>query len=45
MDKLSAVSFTLFLVADGFAIAALCMPDWIVTNIGGKYNFGVLNEL
>ena len=36
MDRLSGISFTLFLIADCFAIAALCMPDWIVTNVGGK---------
>ena len=36
VDKLSVISFTLFLIADGFAVASLCMPDWIVTNVGGK---------
>ena len=35
-QKLSVISFTLFLIADGFAVASLCMPDWIVTNVGGK---------
>jgi hypothetical protein len=36
MDKLSVISFTLFFIADCFAVAALCMPDWIVSNVGGK---------
>ena len=36
MDKLSGISFTLFFIADCFAVAALCMPDWIVSNVGGK---------
>ena len=38
MDKLSVISFTLFLIADVFAIGSLCMPDWIVTNVGGEMN-------
>ena len=39
MDKLSVISFTLFFIADCFAVAALCMPDWIVSNVGGKKSF------
>lgn len=42
MDKLSAISFTLFLIADCFAVAALCMPDWIVSNVGGSTRIGLL---
>ena len=45
MDRLSGISFTLFLIADCFAIAALCMPDWIVTNVGGKHQASLWNVL
>lgn len=37
MDKLTTISATLFLAADVFAIISLSMPDWIVTDVGGKY--------
>lgn len=36
MDKLTTISATLFLAADVFAIVALAVPDWIVTDVGGK---------
>lgn len=36
MDKLTTISATLFLAADIFAIVALAVPDWIVTDVGGK---------
>lgn len=36
MDKLTTVSATLFMAADVFAIVSLAMPDWIVTDVGGK---------
>lgn len=37
MDKLTTISATLFMAADVFAIISLSMPDWIVTDVGGKY--------
>lgn len=39
MDKLTTISATLFLAADIFAIVSLAMPDWIVTDVGGKMRF------
>ena len=36
MDKLSLISGALFLAADIFAVAALAMPDWIVTDWEGR---------
>ena len=36
MDKLTVMSCVLFFIADAFAIVAISMPDWIVTNVGGK---------
>ena len=36
MDKLSIISGALFLAADLFAIASLAMPNWIVSDVGGK---------
>lgn len=36
MDKLTVISGTLFFAADIFAIASLSMPDWIITDVGGK---------
>ena len=36
MDKLSVISGALFLAADVFAIASLCMPNWIVSTVSGK---------
>ena len=36
MDKLTLISGTLFLAADIFAIVSLAMPDWIITDVGGK---------
>ena len=35
MDKLTAVSGILFLVADVFAIASLAHPEWIVSDVAG----------
>ncbi len=35
MDKLTVMSCLLFFVAELFAILAVSMPDWIVTNVGG----------
>ncbi|RZC35742.1 C16orf52 -like A [Asbolus verrucosus] len=37
MDKLTLISGTLFMAADIFAIVSLAMPDWIITDVGGKY--------
>lgn len=37
MDKLTLISGTLFLAADIFAIVSLAMPDWIITETGGRY--------
>lgn len=36
MDKLTVISGTLFMTADVFAIVSLAMPDWIITDVGGK---------
>ena len=36
MDKLSIISGALFFAADVFAIASLAMPNWIVSEVGGK---------
>lgn len=36
MEKLSLVSGTLFLTADGFAVASLILPYWIVSDVGGE---------
>ena len=38
MDKLTAVSGILFLVADVFAIASLAHPEWIVSDANGNLN-------
>lgn len=47
MDKLTTISATLFMGADVFAIVSLAMPDWIITDIGGKFIFFnlLLNKL
>ncbi|CAH1779646.1 unnamed protein product [Owenia fusiformis] len=42
IDKLSVISGALFLAADLFAIASLCMPNWIVSDIGGETSIGLL---
>lgn len=39
MDKLTVISGTLFFAADMFAIVSLAMPDWIITDVGGKETF------
>ena len=44
MDKLTAVSGILFLVADVFAIASLAHPEWIVSDVAGKLFSVVLVE-
>ena len=44
MDKLSLISGALFLAADIFAVAALAMPDWIVTEVGGDTRLGLLQS-
>lgn len=36
MDKLTLISGTLFMAANVFAIVSLAMPDWIITDVGGK---------
>jgi hypothetical protein len=36
MDRLTVISGALFVAADVFAIISLAMPDWIVTDVGGK---------
>ncbi len=35
MEKLTLISGALFLTADIFAIIALALPYWIVTDVGG----------
>lgn len=42
MDKLSIISGALFLAADIFAIASLCMPNWIVSISSGNTYIGLL---
>ena len=42
MDKLSLISGAMFLAADIFAVAALAMPDWIVTDVGGETRLGLM---
>ncbi|KAL5019354.1 hypothetical protein ScPMuIL_005076 [Solemya velum] len=42
MDKLGIISGALFFAADVFAVASLAMPDWIVSDIGGKTHIGLL---
>lgn len=39
MDRLTLISSSLFLAADMFAIVSLAMPDWIITDVGGKQMF------
>lgn len=39
MEKLTLISGALFLTADVFAIIALALPFWIVTDVGGIINF------
>lgn len=41
MDKLTAVSGILFLVADIFAIASLAHPEWIVSDVNGNMRLGL----
>lgn len=36
MEKLTLISGALFLTADIFAIIALALPFWIVTDVGGR---------
>lgn len=49
MDRLTLISGTLFIAADVFAIVSLAMPDWIVTDVGGKPQlamaFDIISEL
>jgi lariat debranching enzyme len=42
MDKLTLISGTLFMAADVFAIVSLAMPDWIITDVGGKYGYVIV---
>jgi hypothetical protein len=42
MDKLSIISGALFFAADVFAVVSLAMPHWIVSEIGGDTNIGLL---
>lgn len=41
MDKLTLISGTLFMAADVFAIVSLAMPDWIITDVGGKCCYNI----
>lgn len=45
MDKLTIISGALFLAADIFAVVSLAMPDWIVSDIGGKSVIELLRVL
>ncbi|XP_064459814.1 uncharacterized protein C16orf52 homolog B-like [Ornithodoros turicata] len=42
MDKLTAISGTLFFGANVFAIISLVLPDWIVSDVGGSLRLGLL---
>lgn len=42
MDKLSIISGAFFLAADVFAIASLCMPNWIVSSVSGNTQIGLV---
>lgn len=42
MDKLSIISGALFFTADVFAVASLAMPNWIVSDVGGRTYIGLL---
>lgn len=37
MDRLTTISASFFMAADIFAIVSLATPDWIVTDVGGKF--------
>ena len=39
MEKLTLISGALFLTADIFAIIALALPFWIVTDVGGNKHY------
>eukprot|EP00112_Aurelia_sp_Birch-Aquarium-sp1_P012068 Seg2533.5 transcript_id=Seg2533.5/GoldUCD/mRNA.D3Y31 product="putative protein C16orf52 A" protein_id=Seg2533.5/GoldUCD/D3Y31 len=41
MDKLAAVTTSLFMGADAMAIISLLKPEWIVTNFAGTTKFGL----
>ncbi|KAK3599292.1 hypothetical protein CHS0354_028648 [Potamilus streckersoni] len=41
MEKLTAVSGVLFLIADVFAIASLAHPEWIITDVAGHMRLGL----
>ncbi|KAL3876148.1 hypothetical protein ACJMK2_034020 [Sinanodonta woodiana] len=41
MEKLTAVSGILFLIADIFAIASLAHPEWIITDVAGHMRLGL----
>lgn len=43
MDKLTVISGTLFMAADVFAIVSLAMPDWIITDVGGKVVYRIVD--
>ncbi|XP_054168376.1 uncharacterized protein C16orf52 homolog A-like [Oppia nitens] len=44
MDKLTLISWTLFLAADLLAIISLILPDWIVSDVGGETRLGLLRS-
>lgn len=44
MDKLTLISGTLFISSNIFAILALILPDWIVTDTAGMNRFGLLSS-
>lgn len=45
MDKLTLISGTLFMAANIFAIVSLAMPDWIITDVGGKKDLPIPMKL
>ncbi|OQV15369.1 putative Uncharacterized protein C16orf52-like protein B [Hypsibius exemplaris] len=42
MEKLNGFATIFFIVADVFAISSLILPDWIVSDSGGRTRIGLL---
>jgi len=44
MDKMSIISGALFFAANVFAVTALALPDWIITEVGGTTRLGLMSS-
>ncbi|XP_060074819.1 modulator of smoothened protein-like [Ylistrum balloti] len=44
MDRLSIISGALFFTADVFAVISLALPNWIVSDIGGRTYIGLMES-